>query len=102
MGTSIKIAGQNYKVESMPKKWVHHTDTYGQCDTEHLAIHLATNIPESRKGETLLHEVLHAIYYEYGLSHVNDEEGIVSLLSVGLYQVLKDNEELRGEIWDGT
>ena len=43
--------------------------------------------------ETLLHEVLHAIYYSYTLSPGDGEERVVSVLSTGLAAVLRDNPE---------
>ena len=94
----VKIAGQVYTIQEMPKGWHGQSNSYGQCDTEKLLIHLATQIPSTRKAETLLHELLHAIYYEYGVNHADDEEATVHILSAGLFQVFKDNPEIVEEI----
>ena len=42
------------------------------------------SIHESRKKETLIHEVLHAIFYNYGLEH---KENLIDAISNGLFQL---------------
>lgn len=60
-------------------------------------------IQEGTEGKeylnTLIHEVLHAIYYTYGLKRLPDhtdekEEHIVTTLGNALTQVITDNPEL--------
>lgn len=49
--------------------------------------------------KTFLHEIMHAIWWEMGLTKRPDikqfEEEIISPLAQGLYQVLKDNDLLK-------
>lgn len=45
-------------------------------------------------ADTVLHEILHGVYGNAGLSPINDEEQICSAISTGLLQVLRDNPGL--------
>ena len=92
---TIKIAGHLYRTKIKNGTWSGDTMSRGQVNTNVLAIKLDKNMPKSRKGETLVHEIIHAIYHEYGLEDTDKEERIVSVLSTGLYQVLVDNPKLK-------
>lgn len=56
---------------------------------------------QQRNEETLIHELLHAIWFASGLNSRYDkdkgviEEEIIEALSTGLYQVLNDNNLLQ-------
>ena len=45
-------------------------------------------------ADTVLHEILHAIYTHAGIQPVTPEEGICSALATGLIQVFRDNPKL--------
>jgi hypothetical protein len=45
-------------------------------------------------ADTVLHEILHAVYANAGLSPLSDEEHVCSAISTGLLQVLRDNPKL--------
>lgn len=48
-----------------------------------------------QEAETLLHEMLHAIWYTMGISVEKDlEEKIVGPMSVGMAMVIRDNPDL--------
>ena len=51
-------------------------------------------IDSSRTMTVLLHEILHGIVYHYIGDNLDDEEHIVTQMSKGLYQVVKENPEL--------
>jgi len=87
---SVKVAGHRYKIRLVGGE---HTPNHGQCDTGALLISL-TRGEASRMRETLIHEIGHAIYYEYDVESCADEECRVSRLSTGWHQVLVDNPKL--------
>ena len=62
-------------------------------------IFLDPNVSAAKTEQTLIHEILHAIWWSYGLknSELGDkkEEAIVDSMSQGLYQVLNDNDLLK-------
>jgi hypothetical protein len=49
---------------------------------------------EALKADTLIHEILHAVWKTQGIK-AKREETIVNALSTGFTQVLKDNPDLR-------
>ena len=58
-------------------------------------IFIEPGLPEQKRDQTLLHETMHAIWWQTGLERIVEdkklEEKIIHALSMGLYQVLKDN-----------
>lgn len=60
---------------------------------EDLIIELKNSMPEQKKYQTLLHEIVHGIIREYSVDLGNDnDETIVDTMAKGLYQVLMDND----------
>ena len=94
----IKVAGHVYKIQLMNKAWANDASRWGQCDCDEMIIRLAKGMRGSRRAETLLHEVLHAVYNVYNVGSARTEEDIVTLLSTGLHQVLVDCPELKEHI----
>ena len=85
----IDVLGIEYSIEleeHMPD------DNWGIAEHRTTTLKIAENLEDSRKRETLLHEVMHAVdaTIDIGL-----EEEVVGPLSAGLFCVLKSNPELR-------
>lgn len=86
---SIKVGAVDYTI--------HVEDTtdgeYGECISHTQRIRLARNQTAQGVGDTLLHEVLHAIWYESGLFDMKriDEERIVRTTATWLKMVFRDN-----------
>ena len=49
---------------------------------------------EQQEAETLLHELLHAIWAVFGCKPKDSEERIVSQMSIGMATVISDNPDL--------
>ena len=92
----IRIIGHDYRVVFKESDWKTESDSHGQCDTTAMRIKIVKGMPRSRTLETLVHEIGHAIYYEMGITHVEDkgEEAINGLFMSGWHQVLMDNPQL--------
>jgi len=56
----------------------------------------------SRAAETLLHEIMHGVYWAYGIDDKDDEERVVSTMAAGLQQVWRDNPELMAWITEAV
>jgi len=90
----IKIAGHIYRV-IYPYTFME-TLVLGQSDYFQKEIRLArvdttgNPIPQAQLNNTLCHEILHCIDYEYNNQKL--DEDTVKRLGNGLYQVLKDNQ----------
>lgn len=92
MLNQIKVGGITYDV--------HHVDLtthrdeelgmqLGYCHFHNDLIETNSKISEQRKNQTLIHEMMHAMYEEAGLEQ-NEEE--VDALAKVLFQVLQDND----------
>ena len=49
---------------------------------------------DQQEAETLLHELLHAIYCVFGVKAADKEERIISQMSIGMALVIGENHEL--------
>jgi len=88
----IKVGGANYALIQHDVNWTHEHEIFGKCDSNNLQIHVATvGVPRDVVRNTLIHEILHALYREYNLHDDSDEEETVTRLANGLCQVTLDN-----------
>lgn len=91
----IKIGPYRFEVNERNVEWMEKNAAHGTFDTLNLQINVVT---ENRDKivilDTLLHEILHGIYYLFQLSKGDSEERVVSALSTGLLTVLIDNPEI--------
>jgi len=81
----LNIGGHLYKIVELP---LEHEDNDKELYGRHLVkdniILINESIEKSRKLETLIHEILHAICYNTGLEH---DERQIEALSNGLFQL---------------
>jgi len=88
----VKVGGIEYTVHMLDKK---DRGQYGVCLYDHQRIYLSQNMKHHQASDTLLHEVLHAIWSESGLDYIPDlnEETVVRTLATWLRLVLVDNPD---------
>src|ERR1035437_10057481 len=94
----LKIGGFEWTIKENAEV-AYEGNIYGTTHHTKQEIFLDPNMPQTKKEHTLLHEILHAIWWQAGLDkRYKDkpeiQEEIVSALSFGLHQVLKDNNLL--------
>ena len=81
----LNIGGHNYKIIELP---LEHEDEgkelYGRHMVKDNIILINKDIEQSRKLETFIHEILHAIHYNTGLEH---DERAIEAISNGLFQL---------------
>lgn len=95
----IKVGYSDVKLEYVGEedsKWL--KEHHGEFIAETSVIKLAKNQRPSEELNTLIHEILHAIVYTYGLNNdagvlkkTQDEEQVVAVLANGLQQIIRDN-----------
>jgi len=94
--SKIKVGTDDYTV-IVVKDLRHHGDkVWGLKKGSDFTIHIEKDMPTPIcSGETLLHEVMHALsdYFELGLG--DTEERTIASLSKGVMMVLRDNPKLR-------
>jgi hypothetical protein len=87
--TSLKIGGHDYAIRYHEAWGAAHSQTLGSVVFERGEILLDTDPCESRRDETLIHEILEVLNYHHELSLPHPH---ITTLSEGLYQVLVDND----------
>ena len=100
---TITVLGQTFRVEvALPNdplfRGADH-DALGGTDLNHQIIKLRgpEEMSEAQALETLVHEVLHAVFYTFGLRHhVRDhhDEELVGVLAPALIHTLRNNPDL--------
>lgn len=85
----VRIAGIDYEVKHVNGLAQDH-GLAGHILYTSASIRLDADLPEDRKEQVFVHEVLHGIFEEAGYDE--QDEDMVNRLGKVLYQVLKDNE----------
>lgn len=89
----IKVAGVDYTVSEVENVIIEGSTEYGgSCDYATMEIEIRESLPQARKDEVFIHELLHAMFYEAGYQE-HDEDMVIRVGKV-MHQVLKDNPNL--------
>ena len=93
---SVNVAGIEFSVNEVETVIIGSNSDYaGSVSYTNGKIELLKELPKTRKEQVLVHEILHAVFFEAG--YEEHEEEMISRLGVVLYQVLKDNKLCFGE-----
>lgn len=94
----IKIGGLDWDVV-MSSDIADESSVFGSTHFQGQKIYIDPREKEGKQAQTLLHEIMHAIFWQTGLyERAKDkeirikEEEYTQAMSFGLYQVLKDNK----------
>jgi hypothetical protein len=92
--TKVKVGGMKLDiklVERIPGSYM------GMFERDERRIQIANKYNNQTIPNTLLHEILHACWSEYGLSENKnlDEEAVVYTLTNSIMSVMQDNKEIR-------
>ena len=92
--TTLMILGRAYVISYEPELNFG-VPTVGMCDNSNLVIHVLDGQHPVEEANTLIHELLHAIWFIMSIDHDGlDAEGRVLRLASGLVGVFLDNPEL--------
>ena len=90
----IKVLGRAYVISYEPALNLG-VPSIGLCDNSNLVIHVLDGQHPVEESDTLIHELLHAIWFIMSIDHGGlDEESVVRRLASGLTGVFLDNPEL--------
>lgn len=92
--TSAKIGYLTFSITEWTNAESDAQGLNGRCDSNNGHIHVRGGLCPQKKAATLLHEILHAIYYTQSISNDDDEERTVTAMANGLAQMWRDNPEL--------
>ena len=91
---TIKIGAIDYKIMPMTPEEVRRDEALGKCDNENAEISVVFDRTPRVGAVTLLHEIMHAIWYVQDLRGKEKEERVVSALSAGLAAAMRDNPKV--------
>lgn len=86
---NVKILGKTFRI-IYPKK-IDKDNSYGECDGANRTIKIRADLEGAIYRETVLHEILHAIFYMTGHSELispEQEESLVLSLENGLSELV--------------
>lgn len=86
---SVNVVGVEYTVEIVEGLCVEH-GVAGACHYDTSKIKIDSSLSESKKEQTFIHELTHAIFNEAGFEE--QKESMINRLGIVLYQVLKQNK----------
>ena len=91
----IKIGYGKYKLQLWDKLTASSNEAYGEFFERQMAIGIDTNQTGVQLVNTLLHEIMHGIIYQYGMKLDGDadhrEETLVNVITNGMTTVYSDN-----------
>lgn len=87
-GLTFRVGTCDFRVEEVPNL-LHKHDLLGQVSYHDCIIELEPELCEQRKHNVIIHELVHAIFFEAGYDE--HEEEMVRRLGNVLTQVLRDN-----------
>lgn len=99
---SVRIGHRNYTIVHWRPAQSAGRGAYGECSLPEAEIRVDTSSGIEKARETLLHEILHAIYYEWAMQDEDKEERIVATYATAITTAMVMNPELRkwfGEVW---
>ena len=91
----VKIGWREYKInQGEHRSGRDGGDLYGEIQYEEQTIYLYDKQSEDNKKATLLHEIIHGIFFVSGHHEWRENEELIECLTENLYQVIKDNPSL--------
>lgn len=93
----LKIGYQNYKLVNNTEV-LSRNNMHGLCHKDQGVIEYNTTYGPQALADTLVHEVLHAIWFLHLDEEEVEEEKAVTMLAHGLCQVIKDNPKFIKEV----
>jgi hypothetical protein len=95
---TVRVGVYEFRIE----KWNQHQASanrrWGECSTVEQFIRLQVDMPTRYKAvDTVMHELMHAMYWAYGVQDEDKEERVVIIMASALAALHRDNPWLA--IW---
>src|SRR3990167_4626607 len=90
---TLKMGGAQWQLDTTLEAATVLSDNgdYGQTDEAKQRIRIDVGKPSDKVGESLLHEVIHAIHAAYFTPSERPDEAYIKTFTAGLFAVLRDN-----------
>jgi hypothetical protein len=90
----VRLGGTTYRLSLEDKTFQDEHAAYGMVNYETFVVHVVAEQPPSEVLNTLIHELSHVIWREYGLPKRPTEERAVTALGTGWSALLHQNPAL--------
>ena len=90
----IKVGPYDFVIEEWTPRMAAANERYGECSCQELTIRIDSSLVPIKMADTLLHELLHAVWWVWGIDDGDNEERTVHKLAIGLTAVWRDNPGL--------
>lgn len=90
----VRVGYADYDVLAKDADWSSSSQRAGEHRALDHKMMVATNYNDVEMANTLIHEVLHALWHKMNLGESVNEEDCVTTLANGLTQVWRDNPDL--------
>lgn len=91
---SLRVGAFDFKIVEFTPMGAASARRYGEFSAMEGLIRIDPQAGRIKTLDTLLHELLHAIYWTWNIHDTDDEERTVASMSTGLTQVIRDNPDL--------
>lgn len=93
--SSIRIGAYDVEIVVEDRNWSDAHAAIGHFSGAQQRMTIVQSSASSQaSAETVIHEIMHAVWWAYGLEDADPQERTVTLLSAGLTQVWRDNPQL--------
>lgn len=92
--TNVKVGLFDIKIVDWHPTEAAGTRRYGEFSSVEKVIRVDFSKGRVQGGETLLHEILHAVCWVWAIASSEDEDDIIGPLSLGLGTVIRDNPKV--------
>ena len=93
---TVKIGYKNYKLEEWKQTVASANEAQGQFFSKEGVIGYTSDEEGVSHANTILHEIIHGIIYQWNIDVGEKEEAIVNGITNGLTTVFVDNPDLMG------
>ena len=88
----VRIGAFDFQIQRWNSYQAAAAQRWGECSTTEFVIRIQVDMPTRHKAvDTVLHEIMHAIYVIFGVEDDDKEERIVSMFAKALAGVYRDN-----------
>lgn len=96
---TLKVAGYDFQLLIWNNHEANGANRYGECSSIEQVIRIRQDFATPFKAvDTLLHEIMHAIFWAYGVGEDDKEERMVAMFGTALMTLHRDNPWLAGWI----
>jgi hypothetical protein len=91
---TVRILGKTYTITKAEKFMEVDGRVLGQIDYTKQTIKLEDKMNVECEKVTLLHEIMHGVFYQLGFDSECTNEHLIQSIATALYQVLSENKDL--------